>query len=74
MVPIIISSVLFYLVLKLAWAGLGLSAKFIAVALYLVVVYVTADFFLKDHGTYPTPKEVPVDNRAQHTQQVKRGD
>ena len=74
MIPIIVSSVLFCLVLKLAWAGLGLSAKFIAVALYLVVVYVTADFFLKDHGTYPTPKEVPVDNRAQHTQQVKRGD
>ena len=74
MIPIIVSSVLFCLVLKLAWAGLGLSAKFIAVALYLVVVYVTADFFLKDHSTYPTPKKVPVDNKVQQTKQVKRSD
>jgi hypothetical protein len=44
------------------------------VALYMVVVYVTADFFLKDNGTYPTPKEVPVDNQVQQTKQVKRGD
>jgi hypothetical protein len=51
MVPLIVSSVLFCLVLKLAWAALSLSAKFIAVALYLVVVYVTADFFLKAPDT-----------------------
>ena len=74
MVPIIVSSVLFCLGLKLAWAGLGLSAKFIAVALYVVVVYVIADFFLKDPGTYPTPKEVPVGNQAQHRKHLKRDD
>ena len=74
MVPMIVSSVLFYLALKLVWAGLSLSAKFIAVAFYLVIVYVTADFFLKDHDTYPTRGEVPVDNHTQHTKQVKRGD
>lgn len=74
MVPIIVSSVLFGLVLKLAWAALSLSAKFIAVALYLVAVYVTADFFLKAPGTYPTPKEVRVDNRIRHTKHLKRDD
>ena len=74
MVPIIVSSVLFVLVLKLAWAALSLTAKFIAVALYLVAVYVTADFFLKASGTYPTPKEVRVDNRFRHTKHLKRDD
>jgi len=74
MVPIIISSVLFYLLLKLAWAGLSLSAKFIAVALYLVVVYVIADLFLKEPGRYPKPQEVPVENQAQHRKHVKRDD
>ena len=72
MIYVIVSSVLFYLVLKLAWAGL--SAKFIAVALYLVVVYIAADFFLKDSGTHLTPKEVPVDNKVQHTKKVNRAD
>lgn len=74
MVPIIVSSVLFGLVLKLAWAALSLSAKFIAVALYLVAVYVTADFFLKAPGTYPTPKGVRVDNRIRDRRHVKRID
>ena len=71
MISVIVSSVLFCLVLKLAWAGLSLSAKLVVVALYLVVVYIAADFFLKDSGTYPTPKEVPVDNQVQHTKKVK---
>jgi hypothetical protein len=74
MVPIIVSSVFFCLVLKLAWAALSLSAKFITVALYLVVVYVTADFFLKERGTYPTPKEVHAENQVQHNKHVKRDD
>ena len=74
MIPIIVSSVLFCLVLKLAWAALSLSAKFIAVALYLVAVYVTADFFLKAPGTYSTPKEVRVDNRVRHAKRLKRDD
>jgi hypothetical protein len=74
MVPLIVSSALFCLVLKLAWAALSLSAKFIAVALYLVVVYVTADFFLKAPGTYPTPKEMHVDNQVRHTKHVKQDD
>lgn len=74
MVSIIVSSVLFGLVLKLAWGALSLSAKFIAVALYLVVVYVTADFFLKAPVTYPTPKEVHVDNQGRHTKHLQRDD
>ena len=72
MIYVIVSSILFCLVLKLAWAGL--SAKFIAVALYLVAVYIAADFFLKDSGSYPTPKEVPVDNKIQPTKQINRGE
>ena len=71
MIYVIVSSVLFCLVLKLAWAGL--SVKFIAVALYVVVVYIAADFFLKP-GTYSTPKKVPVDNQVQHAQEVNHTD
>jgi hypothetical protein len=74
MITILVSSVLLGLVLKLAWAALSLSAKFIAVALYLVAVYVTADFLLKAPGTYPTPKEVRVDNRLRHTKHLKGAD
>jgi hypothetical protein len=74
MLPIIVSSVLFCLVLKLAWAALSLSAKFITVALSLVVVYVIADFFLKEPVTYSTPKEVRVDNQVHHNKHVKRDD
>jgi hypothetical protein len=74
MVPIIVSSVLCGLVLKFSWGALSLSAKFIAVALYLVAVYLTADFFLKAPVTYPTPKEVHVDKQVRHTKHVKRDD
>jgi len=72
MVPMIVSSVLFCLVLKLAWAALSLSGKFIAVALYVVAVYVTADVFLKDPGTYPLPGEVQVGSQVPHSKHVKR--
>lgn len=71
MLPIVVSSVLFCLVLKLAWAALSLSAKFIAVALYVVVVYLTANCFLRESGTYPAPREVRVKSKVHPHKQAK---
>ena len=72
MFPILFSAVLFCLVLKLAWAALSLGAKFIAVALYVVVVYVTANCFLRESGAYPEPREVCIKSRTRPGEQTKR--
>ena len=64
MVQMLVSAVLFCVVLKLTWATLGLSAKFIAVALYVVIVYVVTVFFFEKPGNLPKAEKAPVDSRS----------
>jgi hypothetical protein len=63
MLQILFSAVLFCVILKLTWATLGLSGKFLAVALYVVVVYIVTLFFFEKPGNCPTTEEVPVKSR-----------
>ena len=61
MLRILFSAVLFCLVLK--WVTLGLSAKIVAVAFYVVTVYVLTILFLEKPGDSPKAEKVPVKNR-----------
>ena len=63
MLQIFFSAVLFCIVLKLTWAMVGLSAKFIAVALYVVIVYLLTVFFFEKPGNCPKAEKVPVHSR-----------
>lgn len=63
MLHILFSAVLFCVILKLTWATLGLSAKFLAVALYMVAVYVLTLFFFEKPGNCPKAEEMPVKSR-----------
>lgn len=63
MLQILFSSVLFCVILKLTWATLGLSTKFLAGALYVVAVYVVTLFFFEKPGHCPKAEEVPVKSR-----------
>lgn len=63
MLQILFSAVLFCVILKLTWATLGLSAKFLAVALYVVGVYVVTLFFFEKPGSCPEAEEVSVNSR-----------
>ena len=64
MLQILFSAVLFCVILKLTWGILGLSAKFLAVAVYVVTVYVIALFFFEKPGNCPKTEEIPVKNRS----------
>ena len=64
MLRILFSAVLFCVILKLTWATLGLSAKFLTVALYVVAVYVATLFFFENPGNCPKAEEVPVKSRS----------
>ena len=63
MLRILVSAVLFCVILKLTWATLGVSTKFLAVALYVVAVYVVALFFFEKPGNCPKAEEIPVKSR-----------
>jgi len=66
MLQVLFSAVLFCIILKLTWATLGLSAKFIVVALYVVTVYVLTLFFFEKPGNCLKAEKVPVDSRNHH--------
>ena len=61
MLHILFSAVLFCLVLK--WVTLGLSAKIVAVAFYVVTVYVLTILFFEKPGNCPKVEKIPVNNR-----------
>ena len=61
MLHILFSAVLFCLVLK--WVTLGLSAKIVAVAFYVVTVYVLTILFFEKPGNCPKVSKIPVNNR-----------
>ena len=61
MLRILFSAVIFCLVLK--WVTLGLSAKIVAVAFYVVTVYVLTIYFFEKPGNSPKAEKVPVNNR-----------
>jgi hypothetical protein len=63
MLQILFSAVLFCVALKLTWATLGLSVKLVAVALYVVIVYVLTVFFFEKPGNCPKAEIVPVNSR-----------
>ena len=62
MIQILVSAVIFCVGLKLTWATLGLSAKFITVALYVVIVYVLTVFFFERPGNLPKAEKVLVND------------
>ena len=61
MLHILFSAVLFCLVLK--WFALGLSTKLVAVAFYVVIVYVVTMCYFEKPGNCPKVEKVPVKNR-----------
>ena len=61
MLRILFSAVLFCLVLR--WVTLGLSAKIVAVAFYVVTVYVLTIFFFEKPGNCANAEKVPIKNR-----------
>ena len=63
MLQILFSAALFCVVLKLSWATLGLSGKLVAVALYVVIVYVLTIFFFEKPGNCPKAEKVPFNSR-----------
>jgi hypothetical protein len=64
MLQILFSAVLFCVILKLIWATLGLSAKFLAVALCVVAVYIVTLFFFEKPGNCPKVEKVPFKRRS----------
>jgi hypothetical protein len=70
MLNILFSAVLFCVVLK--WATLGLSAKLVAVAFYVVIVYVLTIFFFEKPGNCPKSEKVPVNSRNHPKHQISR--
>ena len=61
MLRILFSAVLFCVILK--WVTLGLSAKIVAVAFYVVTVYVLTIFFFEKPGNCPKAEKVTVNSR-----------
>ena len=61
MLHILFSAALLCVVLK--WVTLGLSAKIVVVAFYVVIVYVLAVLFFEKPGNYPKVEKVPVKSR-----------
>ena len=63
MLPILFSAVLFCVILKLTWSTLGVSAKFLTVALYVVAVYAVTLFFFEKPGNCPKVEDITEKSR-----------
>ena len=61
MLHILFSAAFLCVVLK--WVTLGLSAKIVTVAFYVVIVYVLTVLFFEKPGNCPKVEKVPVKSR-----------